>query len=568
MAGLTDTFRRNIDALSRRYPGIAAKLLDADPHPHYHAAPAKTGGLVPVYKDGKETIHLNSAYDPEKEAERMVAAAAGDDLSRSYLLFGLDAGYAVAKLLEGDVELVAVVENDIPYLRFLLDSFDLSDQIGDPRLRLIIDDSPARVSTALLREYLPLLHGDISILPKRPRERIQTTFFSNLRGMVPAVLDHAAIDISTQKKFGLRWMRNMTANAGYASSAAQKNYPVLSRFRGSTIHITAAGPSLEEALADLSKAAAGECIVATDTSLPSLLAAGISPDFIVSVDCQIHSYHHFLSGIPTASYLVLDLSSPPPLYRMGKPVIPVSGGHPFSAYLRQRYYPFLGIDTSGGNVTHAAVSFADKLAGREIVLHGADFSYPEGKMYSKGTYIYPYFMSRETRTSNLESGFARMLLERNDLSLSLSTGETVCYRTSLLDSYKERLIASFEETVTPLTFASDGRFFRGRNPPEFSHPQRAIRNFDERPVHWDLFLREVLGALRSLDIAQLPVYLILEKLGIEEKNLIVSLMPLAALAYDRRKRGWELLEDARRRTLGIIEASLPSGKDNSAIADE
>ena len=82
----------------------------------------------------------------------------------------------------------------------------------------------------------------------------------------------------------------------------------------------------------------------------------------------------------------LDLASPPFLARVraGKLAF-IASGHPFASYIDARWMHFPRIDTSGGNVAHAAVSLARDLGARKITLHGADFSYPGGKPYSRGT---------------------------------------------------------------------------------------------------------------------------------------------------------------------------------------
>ncbi len=571
MASLNDLFRRNTAAISQRYPTLTNTLMNSTPDPHYRVALAKTEMPIPVYTAGDETIHINSPYDPEKEAERIAGAATNPGgSSTSYLVLGLDAGYLAKSLLKPDVELVIIVECEISYLRFLIESFDFTAQFSDPRLRLICSDSLDFASSTLLAEYLPLLHGDISVVPRSPRERMRDSFFSELRSRIPRVLRDTSIDISTQKKFGLRWMRNIVSNAEIASFAAKENYRVLSDYTGRKIHVTAAGPTLETSLDQLSSTTPGECIVATDTSLPSLIAAGIDPDFVVSVDCQAYSYHHFLSGIPGGTRLVLDLSSPPPLYRSGNAVIPVAGGHPFAGYVSRFFFPFIGIDTSGGNVTHAAVSFADRLAGREIVLHGADFSYPEGKLYANETYLYPHFRSSERRTSSLETMFGRMLLERSDLFHTRSDTGAVLYGTILLDSYRQKLEGLTPRLETPLTSPTVNRHPQAKEPSRIVQSQVKDKKTDLTQKTWASFCGEVLHDLDSLEIGIGAVNAIIDSLDTRKKLLLVSLMPISAhyLNLDERQRGGALLESGRIETRRLIDHSLSRSVDNPAIADE
>ena len=146
-------------------------------------------------------------------------------------------------------------------------------------------------------------------------------------------------------------------------------------------------------------------LIATDTSLPYLLEVDIAPDLVISIDCQQITYHHFLSGYPGGIPLVLDLASPSGITRVSRNTVFFSSGHPFSQYVSSNWRHFPRIDISGGNVSHAAVSLADTLGADEIHLFGTDFSFPNGKSYARGTYIYPYFMERDSRTAPLEARF-------------------------------------------------------------------------------------------------------------------------------------------------------------------
>jgi hypothetical protein len=571
MAGVKEYFQQNLAVISRRYPPLAKKLLETEPDRCFHLAESKTGKPVPVYSAGSEKTHINSPYDPEKESERIGSAAVdAGGFSTAYLLLGLDAGYLLHFLLSQNIELLLVVECNISYLRFLIDSFNLTTQLSDPRLRLITSNSPEAASSALLEEYLPLLHGNIAIIPRRPRERMNEAFFSDFRNKIPDVLRNAAVDISTQKKFGHRWMRNIVSNAEAAALAGKKNYGLLSGFSGGKIHVTAAGPSLEDSLHDLASPAPGDCIVATDTSLPSLLAAGARPDFVVSVDCQLHSYHHFLQGIPKQTLLVPDLTSPPLLYRTGNTVVPMAGGHPFSRYLSRFFFPFIDVDTSGGNVTHAAVSFADRLAGKVIVLHGADFSYPQGKLYAKESYLYSYFRSGENRTLGLDTLFARMLLERNDLFMDYIDGGSLTYRTTLLESYKQNLEAAAARITTPLITAH-----REGQPPsiETSSAPRPFWQSQANELHqetWVSFCKKVLRDLDNLEIPNGAVNTILDGLSSEKKHLLVSLMPLSAM-YKKdgsRQKGGALLETARHEARRLLRRALSRHENDPSVAHE
>ena len=567
MAGITDRFQANLTALARYHRALAGILTGVSPGSGFEARESRSRQPVPVYRSGETAVHINSPYDPQKEAQRFSGTV---EPSPSYLLLGLEGGYAQRSLLKRETELVIVVDYDIGFLRFLLEHFDYRESLLDPRLRFIVNDSPQDAVLALLDEYLPQFHGNLLAIPWRPRERMNPRFFGDFRTLLPDTLEHCAIDVSTQRKFGRRWMRNLLANAPNALHAARTSYAMLNNHRFRHVHVTAAGPSLELSRSTLTTLPREDCIVATDTSLPFLISLGCEPDFVVSVDCQIYSYHHFLKGIPHDSALVLDLTSPPGLYRFKNPIIPVAGGHPFSRYLSRQFFQFMPIDTSGGNVTHAAVSFADRLEAKEIVLHGVDLCYPGGKLYARGTYLYSYFGALENRTANVETLTARLLLERTDLTRQIIHGEQVTYGTPLLESYRKKL-GDFAGKPGAPVIVEQGR----KLPPPQSQAGLRARSHRMDPItengqSWEGFCRKLLADLEDIEIANRPVQSLLADLSQAKRELLYALMPLAAFSINRddRQRGSQLLAEAVSEARVLLASTLIRHIGNCSVADK
>ena len=54
-----------------------------------------------------------------------------------------------------------------------------------------------------------------------------------------------------------------------------------------------------------------------------------------------------------------------------------------------------------------------KLGAKEIILYGADYSYPEGKPYARGTYFFPIFEANANRLNpSIKQFYALPLFER------------------------------------------------------------------------------------------------------------------------------------------------------------
>jgi hypothetical protein len=179
-------------------------------------------------------------------------------------------------------------------------------------------------------------------------------------------------------------------------------------------------------------------VISTDTATGPLLAAGIKPDAVISIDCQHISCQHFLGNDVSDSVLFLDLASPPLLASRAGKTIFFSGAHPLTHYLCACFKDVPIVDTSGANVGYAAVSLAEKLGAREIEIYGADFSYPRGNAYAKGAYFYPHLNIRQNRFAPSAAQLADFLFKNKSLR-RVDAGNSYYYQTGVLQTYRQRL---------------------------------------------------------------------------------------------------------------------------------
>ncbi|MDP3178673.1 MAG: DUF115 domain-containing protein, partial [Spirochaetaceae bacterium] len=429
-------FRRNLLALSRSDASLGDRLLASEPDPSLKVRTARSGALVPlVIAEGRE-MALHSLVDPEREAERIESAQPAGGF---IVALGLGAGYLLRKYLASPATTgLLAIEYSAPLLRALLEEIDLSDLFIDERFSLALDPDPQELRRLIPSLYVPPLAGDIRSLPLHARVELDRARFGQAAEAMRGVLSSISDDYSVQAFFGKLWFENAVRNIFAAEKLSSPLPPVRSAV------ITAAGPSLEESMPAVREAQErGAFLIATDTSLPAVLGAGLRPGAVISIDCQSISYYHFLGGIPAGVPLILDLASPSRLNRLSDSVRFFSSGHPFCAYVSARWRPFPALDTSGGNVTHAALSLAEALGADSAILAGADFSYPEGKSYARGTYIYGYYDKSQCRLSPFESLFAGFLFRGAEACREEDAGKDGIpysrYVTKPLMAYREHL---------------------------------------------------------------------------------------------------------------------------------
>jgi hypothetical protein len=345
---------------------------------------------------------------------------------------------------------------------------------------------------------------------------------------VQASVEAVRADYSVQAHFGKRWLSNVLGNLGRADKPA----PDLPRVRSA--FVAAAGPSLEAQLPHIRRLRSSGILVATDTSLPALLGAGIPPDLILSIDCQNHGYLHFMKGLPERSTLVLDLASPPLLPRIasrhGAGCVFATSRHPFTAYLGAHWKSFPSIDMSGGNVASAAVSLARSLGAEEVRLFGADFAYPAGKAYARGTYLYDLFEGTQYRQFPVETRFYAFLHRTADIRRE-ATGTGVIYRTPLLSSYRDRLETFVRSSGAEATeVRGEGlriSWSRAMGSPGFEHGPSMVA-VKAAPLHGSGFLERYATALRDLTPVTDPPGPAVMSLPARQRELWGTLMPLVA----------------------------------------
>ena len=542
-------FERNLLVLASVNPSLCQRLSSAETtRERYRFLSARNGSVVPaaVERDGSARP-LHSLIDPEKESQRLVATVRGGGF---LILLGLGGGFvAQAALARSDIQGLLIIDFDIDGVAELLASKEYVPLLGDPRCRLLVDPHFDDLEESIHALYRPALSGGISVLPLRPRVDANAEPFTEVSESIKKTIDSISDDYSVQAYFGKRWFANIIRNVQAAGGPVQPSPPVRS------FAVTAAGPSLDQQLPRLKKNRQDVFLLATDTSLPALLDADIKPNAVISIDCQHISYYHFMSGLPDDVPLYLDLASPPIVASRSRSPRFFSGGHPLTVYVSRSWRSFPRIDTSGGNVTYSAVALAERLGASRIELYGADFSYPLGASYARGTYIHPYFRRTQNRLQPLEGLFSSFLF-RNE-SLRKAVGPTGWrYETKPLVGYRVRL-ERLAETIGAHIIAIEGKGAPIAVPVRSTARPNAIPLLGPGSPKTSArdFLRSYAISIERLPKADRSVCEYMARLTEEERDVLTTLLPAAA-AIRKRENTTEpskILESVRSYCLSELD---------------
>ncbi|MEW5816880.1 MAG: 6-hydroxymethylpterin diphosphokinase MptE-like protein [Spirochaetota bacterium] len=546
---------RNLLALASRNPNLSREIGSAVKSDTIKMLLSKSGKIVPaIVKTGRE-LPLHSLFDPVKEGQKFSESYSGG----GYLVFfGFGAGYHIHPFLKRkDISNILIIDRDVSVFKELFSVMDFRNFILEPRITFLVDMKPESIKEYILSNYFPAITGDLQTISLRSRFQTENDYFTAAASAIKECLGVLADDYTVQAYFGKKWFINSISNLKIAQTAATTLKPVRRAL------ITGAGPSLEIQVDRIATLRKGGFLIATDTSLPSLMLYGLKPDLVISIDCQHISYHHFLSGFPRDIPLVLDLASPPDLTRLSEKVVFITSGHPFSQYLNTHWRKFPYIDISGGNVSHAAISLADSLGAEEIYLFGTDFSFPEGKSYARGTYLYPYFQFREDKFRSLENQFFAFLLRNNHI-VKDRIGDTIRYTTKPMISYKERLeqaSGSLSSRIVPVP--GKGVPLRVDEKSGLSRARKVVHTIfsaGSPACDWKEFLTNYCKELENLTPPEEPLARYFRDLKSSERDVWTTLFPAAAALRrehgSRGVNGIEILIEVKKWSQEVIRKQL------------
>ena len=423
---------KNLTAIKLKQPELAESLQYSQTGAAYQGiAPAKTGEPVPLFTSGQA---LQSLYNPAREAERLIAAAAG------FMLFcGLGNGIHIRVFLDKYPQsFCAVTESDYESFKQLLSLIDYTELLSDGRVFLLPPCTDSAFGAALTAAYLPALHGTFGYHILRTWSEYYKPHVKDLQAKIEHALEKIKADFSVQVHFGKIWLRNIFLNLRLAGSM-KPVYPHADTAR--TALILGAGPSLEEGLLQLKRYRKRYTAFCTDTAFPAVCASGITPEFFIAIDPQHISYQHTIGVIPKETVGIFDLSAQTAgarrFYENGNAFFFTAGGHPL-VQAAALFSPFPQLTTGSGTVAVAAYHAAQALGYRHIECSGMDFAYTGGKAYSRGTYLSAQFAGSAVCISPQEHSFTRLMFRTE--TYSEQTQQGITYRTPLLDSYR----AAFE----------------------------------------------------------------------------------------------------------------------------
>lgn len=491
---------------------------------------ASSRGINVLYfidQNTNKRINIHSAYNPEKEAKRLIKNFKPGRASH-ILVTGLGLGFHITELskslsnckiivLEPDKDVIDI------YKKYAVESNN----------NFTIFSSIEEVHSYFEKIDITIFKG-FKILQLRTSYSINPQFYDDIINNLNSFISTKIADLLTRFEFEELWVRNILKNLPNAMSSHFIS-EFFNKFKGFPGIIISAGPSLRKNVKHI-KTMQNKCvIICVDTALPVLEKMNITPHFIMVLDAQKHTIKHFLGTNSIKTPVISDMVSYPGVGKLNKNNIIYSttskyfdgsNGNlerettPFMDYLEQYIDP-IGDIQSGGSVATSAFDLLLNLGCSSIIFAGQDLAYTGREIHSSGTHHNDSWLTLTNRLKNLETINQAIIRKRQIKYVKNFGGSGKVITDFVLDMYKSWFEESAEKVKIPVYNCTEGGAFIAHTKEiKLSELSKKFENKKENP---DIIIKSIMSKAVDRDCKKL--------IDITNENLI-HLQKLKNLSED------------------------------------
>ena len=376
---------RNLAVLARSQPELA-QTLKSTALRHIDLVPARKGLPTGFYsRPAGEPIPLHSRYDPREEARRSLQEydLAGADY---FILLGFGLGYVLDALLESiaqdDVH-VFVVESDLEILRAAFTARDLTSLLARGNIHFAWPPAGNELSLQWERFFDPVQAKKSVYISHTPSLAIAPSLFKSAAEIIKSKTLQIFTDINTLVDRSPRFLDNFVANFARASRAPGVS-AFAGRFAGTPAVLVAAGPSLDRNVHELRPFQNRALLLAADTALKPLLAAGVEPHLVLTGDPSYENYQHLQDAATRSTHLVAEVTTYPASLASFEGRTIVCTFVNSSLRTLADLFAAKGTLQAWGSVATMSLDFALHLGCDPIIFAGQDLAFSEGRTYCSG----------------------------------------------------------------------------------------------------------------------------------------------------------------------------------------
>jgi len=345
----------------------------------------KDGSLTfKIKKDGK-SVYAHSKYNPVKEAARFADEIKKETESDTVLLiFGFGLGHFIRAILKNasNRNHFFIYEPDNALFSKIVDEGYCNDIFRNNHV-YIISDNDLESFGLFIRRFID---GDLYmrcktiILPTY--KEIYSGEFAMFLENVKTMMNENEIKRNTVFKKNELWAENSFKNTdNILNSYSMAQFRNV--FKGKTAVIVSAGPSLKKNMSLLKEIKGKIPIISVFVAAKVLLANGIVPDFIVSIDNLQVGMTEIYDDIP----LIFDSRVQKSFMdsHKGVNINITSNTDSYSKAVMNKYNKDIEFTYGGGSVACDCASVAEVFGCGNVILIGQDLAYTENQCHVEGT---------------------------------------------------------------------------------------------------------------------------------------------------------------------------------------
>jgi len=441
-------FETNLKTLSKKQPELAA-LLRAAGRAHIKTFPSAEGAPTATVEHGGETIELHSRYNPPREARQAIKKENYDGVDH-FIFLGFGLGYTLDAVIEkygGPDCHYFIVEADLGILRAAFEARDWTFLLAAHDIYFVRPSSGPELAEQWLRRFNLSLACKSAYVTHTPSLRLKPDYYKTavetLQGQIYRTLaDRATLTNKTQA-----FLNNFIQNLPKVIAAPGINI-FADKFTDTPAVIVSAGPSLDKNIHELRDKKDHALIIATDTTIKPLLAAGIEPHFVMTGDPSHANYLHLKGAVTREALLVMEATAHPQSPegfedRTLACLYENSVLHSLSELPGNK-----GALHAWGSVATMALDFAIFTGCDPIIFIGQDLAYTGGRLYCSNVYFEDLWFGDVKTPEDREKRLAALRASNNPQAMTdiygcriESTRSLIAYRdwiARIIDNHPEK----------------------------------------------------------------------------------------------------------------------------------
>ncbi len=381
-------YEHNLNCLKEKHPQIYNVIIKSDfewSKEQAFVCDAKNGEQIVVYRQGSRDIYLNSKYNPRIEAEKYLSDIEDMSEKATLTMFGMASGVFAKVALEKTCKEVKIIiyEPCASIFMQVIKNIDITDILDNDRIILSVEGINSQgYDVAIgnnIHSYNKTTSRHIS-LPKYVG--IFSDSYKIYAEKTQAAYDRLAMQTYTFLSVGKEICENNIMNLRYLPGC-RSGEDYINHFPDDMPAIVvSAGPSLAKNIHLLREAKGKALIMVVDTAISHVLAMGVEPDMVITVDFA--KYLHYFEDQrlkevgfvvePDSHYRVLDKVKPNNVIFCGTDVAL------WTNLMKSQGSDLKFLDV-GGSVATAAIATVMKWGFKKVILIGQDLAFSDGSMH-------------------------------------------------------------------------------------------------------------------------------------------------------------------------------------------